>query len=186
MVPLMSLWLPILLSAVIVFIASFILHMMLPFHRSDYRKLPAEDDVMDALRKFAIPPGDYMMPCAGGPEAMRQPGFIDKMKKGPVAVMTVMVPGPPSMGANLVQWFVFCVVVSLFAAYITGLALLPGAEYRVVFRLASSVAFVSHALGQWPMSIWYKRAWSTTLKSTIDGLVYALLTGGTLGWLWPR
>jgi hypothetical protein len=36
------------------------------------------------------------------------------------------------------------------------------------------------------MSIWYSRAWINTIKSTIDGLIYALLTAGTFGWLWPR
>lgn len=34
-------------------------------------------------------------------------------------------------------------------------------------------------------SIWYKRKWSSTLKSMADGLVYALVTAGTFGWLWP-
>jgi hypothetical protein len=30
----------------------------------------------------------------------------------------------------------------------------------------------------WQMSIWYRRAWSITLKATVDGLIYALLTVG--------
>lgn len=185
MVPLMSLWLPVLLSAAIVFVASAILHMVLPYHRSDYRKLPAEDAVMDALRKAGIPPGDYMMPYPGSPAEMRAPGFIDKMKRGPVGIMTVMVSGPPSMGKNLAQWFVHCTVVGIFAAYIAGRALAPGADYLAVFRLAGCTAFAGYALALWQYSIWYKRAWGTTLKSTFDGLVYALLTAGTFGWLWP-
>ena len=186
MVAVMSLWIPILVSAVIVFVASSIIHMVLPYHRTDFGRLPAEDAVMDALRKIGIPPGDYMVPCAGSPKQMKDPAFIDKMKKGPVAVLTVMKSGPPSMGPSLALWFLYCAVVGLFAAYVAGRALAPGAQYLAVFRFAGCTAFVGYALALWQNSIWYKRAWSTTLKSTFDGLVYALLTAGTFGWLWPR
>lgn len=185
MVPVLSLWLPILVSAVIVFLASWIIHMFLPYHRTDVKKVPAEGEVMDALRKFDIPPGDYMVPHGTGPEDMKNPEFIEKMNKGPVVVFTVMPSGPPAMGKNLVQWFVYCVVVSVFAAYIAGRALGPGADYLAVFRFAGATAFIGYALAIWQNSIWWKRAWSTTVKSTIDGLVYGLLTAGTFGWLWP-
>jgi hypothetical protein len=183
MVPVMSLWAPILLSAVLVFVASSILHMVLPYHRSDYRKVPAEDELMESLRKLAVPPGNYMMPYAGSPGAMKDPAFIEKKKRGPVALLTVM--KDPSMGASLTQWFIYCVVVSVLAAYIAGRALGPGAEYLSVFRFAGCTAFVGYALALWQNSIWYKIAWSTTLKSNIDSLVYGLLTGGAFGWLWP-
>jgi hypothetical protein len=186
MVPLTELWLPIVLSAVAVFIASAILHMVLPYHRTDYAKVPKEDDVMEALRKFAIPPGDYMMPRPGSPAAMKDPAFLDKMNKGPVAMFTVMPSGPFGMGKQLAQWFVFCLVVSLFAAYLSGRALPPGTEYLRVSQIASCTAFIAYALGLWPMTIWYKRSLSTTLKGTVDGLIYGFLTGGVLGWLWPK
>jgi len=186
MVPLLSLWLPILVAAVIVFVASSIMHMVLPVHRSDYRKLPAEDGVMEALRKFDIPPGDYLMPCAGSPKEMSAPGFIEKMTKGPVAFMTVRPSGTPSMAGSLIQWFIYCVVVGVFAAYIAGRALGPGAHYLRVFRFAGCTAFVGYSLALWQNTIWFKRNWVVTLKSTIDGLIYGLLTGGTFGWLWPR
>ncbi|HSK08807.1 MAG TPA: hypothetical protein VK911_04480 [Vicinamibacterales bacterium] len=185
MVPIVSLWLPILLSAVIVFVASSILHMLLPFHRSDYRKLPSEDEVMAALRRFGIPPGDYLVPCAVAPKEMNSPAFVDKMIKGPVAVMTVMRSGRPSMGGQLAQWFVYCLVVSVFAAYIAGRALEPGAHYLAAFRFAGTTAFVGYALALWQNTIWFKRHWLITLKSTVDGLIYGLLTAGVFGWLWP-
>ncbi len=185
MVPVLSLWLPILLAAVFVFIVSSIMHMVLTYHQSDFKQVPGEADVMDALRKFNIPPGEYVMPRAGTMKDMSTPEFIEKAERGPVALMTVMPSGPPAMGASLVQWFVYCVVVGVFAAYIAGRALGPGAEYLDVFRFAGTTAFAGYALALWQNSIWYKRAWSTTLKSTVDGLVYALVTAGTLGWLWP-
>jgi len=186
MVPLTSLVIPILLSGVIIFVASSIFHMLLPFHRLDYRRVPRENDVLDALRPFAIPPGDYVMPLAESPAAMKSPEFLDKMNKGPVVMMTVMPSGPPAMGGTFVLWFAYCVVVSLFAAYVAGRALGPGARYLDVFQFAGTVAFIGYSAALWQHSIWYKRAWGTTLRSTIDGLIYGMLTGGTFGWLWPR
>ncbi len=185
MVGILSLWLPILIAAVIVFVASSIIHMVLPYHRTDYRKLPREDEVLAALRPFGLPPGDYLFPHAESPAALKAPEFIEKLKKGPVGVMTVFPSGPPSMARSLVLWFVYCLVVGVFAAYIAGRALGPGAPYLAVFRFAGCTAFVGYALALWQQSIWYRRAWSTTIKSTIDGLVYGLLTGGVFGWLWP-
>ena len=186
MVSIPALWLPILLSAVFVFFASFIAHMVLAYHRSDFRKLPSEDQVQDALRRFNLPPGDYMLPCGSGPESMKDPKFLEKMKQGPVALMTVFRPGDFGMGRSLLQWFVYCLVVSVFAAYIAGRAAAPGAPYLEVFRFAGTTAFIGYSVALWQNSIWYKRAWSTTVKNTLDGLVYALLTAGTFGWLWPR
>lgn len=183
MVPIMSLWAPILVSAVLVFLASSILHMVLPYHRSDFHKVESEDALMESLRKLGIGPGNYMMPYAESPSAMKDPAFLEKKKRGPVAVLTVM--RDPSMGVSLAQWFVYCVVVSVVAAYIAGRALGPGAEYLAVFRFAGATAFVGYGLALWQNSIWYKIAWSTTLKSNIDSLIYGLLTGGAFGWLWP-
>jgi len=185
MVPIMSLWIPILLSAVIVFVVSAIIHMLLPYHRKDFGKVPSEDQVMAALRPFNIPPGEYLIPHAESDAARKSPEFIDKANKGPVALMTVMPNGIPGMGKDLVLWFVYCAVVSLFAAYIAGRALEPGVNYLEVFRFVGATAFIGYTVAGWQNSIWYKRAWSTTVKNTFDGLVYALFTAGTFGWLWP-
>jgi hypothetical protein len=185
MVPVLSLVIPILLSAVIVFVASAIMHMVLSYHRNDLRPLPKEAEVADALRKFAIPPGDYALPCGGSSSAMKDPAFIEKMTKGPVVVMTVMPSGPPAMASSLALWFLYTLVVGVFAAYVAGRALGPGADYLAVFRFAGTTAFCSYSLALLQHSIWYKRNWGTTVKSMLDGLVYALLTAGVFGWLWP-
>jgi len=186
MVPVTSLWLPILVSAVIVFVASSIVHMVLPFHRGDLKTVPREDEVMTALRAFKIPPGDYAVPHPASMKDMRSPAFLEKRAKGPVLFMTVVAEGPMSMGPSLIQWFLFSVVVNLFAAYVASRALGPGAPYLDVFRFAGTTAFLGYSMGFVPQSIWYRRSWVTTIKSMIDGLLYGLLTAGTLGWLWPR
>ena len=185
MVSVMSLWLPILVSGVVVFIASSIIHMVLPYHRNDFKKLPSEDDTAEALRKFNIPPGDYVIPYAGSSKAMQSQDYIDKTTNGPVAFVTVLPNGPPAMGGSLVQWFVYSLVVGIFAAYITGLAMGPGTEYMKVFRFAGATAFAGYALALMQNAIWYKRNWTATLKTMFDGLIYGLLTAGVFGWLWP-
>jgi hypothetical protein len=186
MVPVMSLWVPILGSAVLVFVASFIIHMVLPFHRKDLHKLPNEDEVQDGLRRFNIPPGDYALPCAGSPEGMKKPEFIEKMQKGPVVFMTISPGRSPSIAKNLVLWFLYSVLVSFFAAYITGRALPSGASYLAVFRFIGSTAFMGYSLALLQNSIWYNRNWGATLRSMLDGLIYGLLSAGMFGWLWPR
>ena len=185
MVSLNALWLPILLSAVIVFIASSVIHMASPWHKSDYPKLPNEEGLRAALRPLAIPPGDYMVPRPSSREELRDPAFLQKVNEGPNLVLTVMPAGPFSMGRNLVQWFLYCLVISLFAAYIASRALPPGTEDMQVFRFTGTTAFLGYSAALWQMSIWYRRAWGITVKATIDGLIYALLTAGTFGWLWP-
>lgn len=185
MVSIVSLWLPILLSAVVVFVLSSVIHMVLGYHNTDFGKVPSEDQVMDALRPFNIPPGEYVIPHAGSQKEMGTPEFTDKLNKGPVALISFMPNGRPAMGKSLAQWFVYCVVVGVFAAYVTSRAVDPGADYLQVFRFAGCTAFIAYAAALWQNSIWYRRAWSTTIKSTIDGLVYALFTAGVFGWLWP-
>jgi hypothetical protein len=186
MTGLQALWLPILLSSVLVFVVSSIIHMVLPWHKNDFPKMPREDEALDALRPLAIPPGSYMVPRSSSMQEMRSPAFIEKVKKGPVMVLTVMPNGPMSMGRNLIMWFLYSAVVGIFAAYVAGRALPVGAHYLRVFRFAGVTAFLGYSLALWQMSIWYRRAWSLTIKATIDGLVYALLTAGMFGWLWPR
>jgi hypothetical protein len=186
MTGLQALWLPILLSSVIVFVLSSLIHMVLPWHKSDYPPVPNEDKVMDALRPLAIPPGDYMMPRPKTREDMKSAEFSEKMKRGPVMMMTVMPTGPMSMGRNLGMWFVYLIVVGILSAYVAGRALPAGSPYLSVFRFVGTTAFIAYSVALWQLSIWYRRAWSITIKSTVDGLIYALFTAGTFGWLWPR
>jgi hypothetical protein len=180
------LWLPILLSAVGVFVVSSVIHMASPWHKSDYNKMPDEARFMDAVRPLAIAPGDYMVPRPASREDLKSPEFADKMKKGPVMVLTALPSGPMTMGRSLVLWFLYALGVGVIAAYVAGRALPPGASYLRVFRFVGVTAFTGYAIALWQMSIWYRRAWSTTIKANVDGLIYALLTAGIFGWLWPR
>ena len=186
MVPLTSLLLPILLAAVIVYVASSLIHMVTPLHKNDVRQLPKEDAVIAALRPLAIPPGDYVVPHVGAHGNLKNPALVDKMNKGPVIFMTVVPNGPPAMAKSLTLWFVYCILVSVFAAYIASRAVGPGTEYLEVFRFAGTTAFIGYALALLQNSIWWQKNWGTTLRGMLDGLIYGLLTAGVFGWLWPR
>ncbi len=187
MVGLASLWLPILLATGFVFVASSIIHMAMPWHRNDFAKLPEEDKALDALRSLGIGAGDYMFPNAGGDsKVLRSDAYREKAKKGPVGVLTVFPTGDPfAMGAQMTQWFLYCLLVSVFAAYLTGHAVPADADYLAVFRFAGTTAFSGYGLALLQRSIWWKQRWSTTLKNLFDALIYGLLTAGAFGWLWP-
>jgi hypothetical protein len=182
----LSLWLPILLSAVIVFFASSILHMVLKHHKSDYKMMPGEDQVMTEMRKHSPGVGTYMFPFMKDMSECKSPEYLAKYKQGPVGILTILPGGDaPNMGRHLILWFIFCLIVSVFTAYICT-PLGAGAHYGLVFRWAGTAAILGYAVSNIPDSIWKGQSWSVTLKFMFDGVVYALLTAGTFGWLWPE
>ena len=184
-VSLSALWLPIVLSGVIIFVASSIMHMVLPYHRSDYKQLPDEEKLLTALRPSNPKHGLYVFPYATH-ETMKSPEMMEKYKQGPVGLVTIIPSGAPRMGKFLTQWFVYCLVVSFFVAYLTGLTVAAGTPYLAVFRVAGTAAFFAYGLGHLSDGIWKGQLWGNTIKEVIDGLIYALLTAGAFGWLWPR
>ena len=186
MTPMSQLWLPILLSLVVVFIISSAIHMASPWHKSDYPRLANEDAVMDALRPLAIPPGDYMFPRPSSMAEMKSPEFLEKLRRGPKVVMTVMPNGYAGMTGNFVGWVLFILVVTLVAAHVTAMTVPPGADNAKVFHTIGLVTLAGYSFALWPLSIWYSRAWNITIKGTVDGLIYAVATGLIFMWLWPR
>ena len=185
MVALTALWLPILLSAVIVFIASSIIHMVLPYHRSDYRQLPDEEKFLAAMRPSNLAPGLYNFPFCTHAN-MKSPEVLERFKQGPVGFLVVRPTGLVNLPKFLIQWFIYCLIVGFFVAYLAGRTVAPGAHYLVVFRVVGTAAFLSYGLGGLSNGIWKGLPWSMVLKEAFDGLVYGLLTAGTFGWLWPR
>jgi hypothetical protein len=186
MVSIPALWLPILVATVLVFVASNLVWTVLPHHKSDTRRLPDEAAAVDVLGKQGLKPGLYRFPWASGMAETKDPAFVEKLNKGPVGTLTVIPSGPFNMARSLGLWTVYLVVVGIFVAYVTGRHLAPGVHYLAVFRLAGTAAFLAYSGAQLPATIWWGKPLSVALKETLDGLVYALLTAGAFGWLWPR
>lgn len=184
MVPALTLWLPVLLAAVYVFIASSLIHMVLKYHTRDYAKLPSEDQLMEDLRKYAVAPGEYYMPYITEMKERETDEYRDKLEKGPVGFVTIT-SSDYGMGKSLAQWFAYCLLVGFFTAYVAGLALEPGAAFMAVFRIVGTVALGGYFLALIQNSIWYKRSWATTARYLLDGFIYALGTAAIFAWLWP-
>lgn len=180
-----SLWLPVVLSAVAAWLISAISWMVLPFHRGDYGKVPDEDAAMDALRKQGLAAGQYSVPHCGDHAKMREPAFQEKLAKGPVATLTVLPPGPPSMGKALGLWLGYLLVVGVVTAYVARHVLPAGASGLEVMRLTTTVLFGIHVLSQVPPSIWMGRPWRASLTQMFDGVLYSLAGGAIFTWLWP-
>lgn len=180
-----ALWLPILLSAVAVFFASSLIHMVSPWHKGDYPKLANEDALADAVRPLDLPPGDYLVPRPSGAADMKSPAFQEKVNRGPNLIVTVIRNGPRPMGKYLAGWFVYILVVTLFAAYI-GVCIADAGDRHSAIHSLGITAFIGYTLALWQMSIWYHRKVSTTLKSTVDGIIYAAVTFFIFAAVWPK
>jgi hypothetical protein len=185
MVAIASLWLPIVLAAVAVFIVSSILHMVLTYHRSDYRPLPDERETLAGLRRAAAAPGLYQFPHCGSPKEMGTPEMMAKFEEGPVGILTLMPNRPMGLGRFLGLWFGYCLLVSFFLAYVASRTVAPGTDYLQVFRVVGTVGFLAYGLSNVVDSIWKAYPWSVTCKHVFDGLLYALVSAGVFGWLWP-
>lgn len=187
-----ALWLPILLSAVFVFVVSSIIHMATPMHKSDCKKIPNEDKVLDALRSLGVTPGEYMFPMPASMKDCSSPEMLEKYKRGPVGSLLVRPDNSMGLGKALGQWFVYTLVVGVFVAYVAAHALglgplkAGGHDYLDVFRITGAVAVAVYGLSNVCNSIWKGVSWGITAKFFVDGLIYGLVTAGTFGWLWPR
>jgi len=186
MVTLLDLWLPILLAAILIHVGGFVMWMVLPHHRGDWKKLPDEDGVMHALRKSGVGVGQYNFPHCESKDAMKDPAWLAKVESGPMGFVILGAPGRPKMGKSLGQYFLYTLGVSFMVAYIASHTLPPGAPYLPVFRVVGSVATLAYAAALVPGAIWFSRSWGSTAREMFDGLVFGLVTAGVFGWLWPR
>ena len=186
MVSIPELWLPILVSTVLVFVASNVVWMALPHHKSDASRLPDEAAALEVLGKQGLKPGLYRFPWANSMAEMKDPAFVEKLNKGPVALLTVIPSGPFNMARSLGLWTGYLVVVGICVAYLTGRVLGPGAHYLEVFRVAGTVAFLTYSGAHLPAAIWWGKPLGVAFKEILDGLLYGLVTAGAFGWLWPR
>ena len=183
--PFGSLWIPVIVSAAVVFVGSSILHMALRYHRADHKALPEEDAIREAIGKANPAPGLYFTPYCTDMKQMREPAMKEKFEKGPIAMITVSPKGAPALPKHLALWFAFSVFVSFVAAYVARHTLHPGAEGLQVLRITGTVAFAAYGLSHVSDSIWKAQPWGNTARALLDGLIYALLTGLTFRLLWP-
>lgn len=180
-----SLWLPILVSTVAVFVLSAVLHMVFKYHNADYKKLPDEDAVGEVMRKHPAAPGLYVIPHCVDSKSMKDPAVIKKYETGPVAIIAVLRSGAPNLGKHLAQWFVLCLLVSFTAAYMARHALSAASDGLMVMRITGTVAFAAYGYGFFHDSIWHGVPWSNSIRGLIDAVIYAVVTGLVFRLMWP-
>jgi len=183
--PFGSLWLPVIVSALVVFFASFVMHMLLKYHKADIRPLPNEDTVREAIAKGNPSPGLYFVPHCMDHKQMKEPAVREKFEKGPVAILTVFPKGMPVLPKHLALWFGLNLLLSFVAAYVARHTLQPGDDGLLVMRITGTVAFAGYALSHVSDSIWKGQPWGNTARALLDGAIYAVLTGATFCLLWP-
>jgi hypothetical protein len=185
MVQLSQLWLPILLSAVAVFIGSSIIHMALPIHKHEYKKLgDKEPEVMAAVKSWGLGGGMFMFPFCD-PKDRKSPEAKEKMANGPWGVMLLR-DRPWNMGTLLGLWFINAVIISVFVAYVASHALREGAPYLKVFQIVGATAFLAYGGHAMTDCIWKGRSWNTLPGAVFDAIVYGCLMAGVFGWRWPH
>ena len=186
MISLAQLWIPLVLSAVLVFVASSLIHMVFKWHNSDYLKLPNEDEVRAALNKTRPAPGQYVVPHCPDMKDMQKPEVQQKFKDGPVGMVVLRASGTPSMGPMLGQWFALNLVFAFITAYVACKSLPMGASFVAVYRVVSLVTFLAYAGGSVQAGIWMGKPWGSVAKDLLDGMIYAAVTAVTFAALWPH
>lgn len=180
-----QLWLPIIASSVLVFVASSLIHMVFKWHNSDYRKLANEDEVMAAIRAASPTPGQYVMPHCIEMKATGEESMQKKFRDGPVGFLTLRKSGPPSMGASLVQWFLLVLVIATIAACLAMQCYgLHGDAHRAG-HLVGMVSLLAYACGGVQAGIWMGKPWGSVAKDLLGALIYATVSALTFMWLWP-
>lgn len=180
------LWLPVLLSAVAVFVISALIHMVIKWHSPDYRGFSNEEAVRGAIRAGNPTPGHYVVPNCGDMKQMNSEAMQRKYIEGPVAHIIVAPSGRPNMGKHLGLWFLWTLVISASAAVIVGHIIpIDPIFARKAAKIIAALTFVAYGYGSVQESIWTARPWVVTIKNLVDAAIYGVATGFVFYWLWP-
>ncbi|MGH8049552.1 MAG: hypothetical protein ACREPB_02720 [Arenimonas sp.] len=180
-----QLWLPILLTAVFVFIASSLIHMVFKWHNSDYKKLNNEDEVGAAIRAGNHAPGQYVLPHCMDMKEMQNEAMIRKYNEGPIGFITLRKNGVPGMGQALMLWFVFTLLIAAAAALITLTSVGLQAHPHLAAHSVGTISLLAYCGGSIQQGIWMGRPWGSVMKDLLDGLIYASISAFTFMYFWP-
>lgn len=179
-----DLWMPILVSAVVVFFASFLAHMVLPHHKKDWGKAANEDALLEYVRSSGIKTGQYMFPGCEDWSELKDPDKKKAYMAGPHGTIRIW-SGMPNMGRNLALTFLLYIVIGVFVAYLAVISLDAGEGFKQVFRFVGTASVMAYCLGFVGNTIWFGQPLKPFLNDLADGIVFGLLTGVVFGWLWP-
>ena len=181
-----GLWIPIVVSALAVLGASCVVHVFIAQRLRNWKTLPEEDATVEHLQKSGTAPGFYVFPrrysrASNGSEE----AYVHRMESGPWGSVNVRA-RQPSMGRSLVQSLTFCLVTSVFVAYLGTLALSPGDDFSRVFQVIGTAGILAYAFGGIPNAIWLGMDFRSAVLDVVDGTLCGLITGAVFGMLWPN
>ena len=181
----LHLWLPILATAIAVFVASSLIHMVIQWHKSDYKKLLNEDVVRDAIRAGSPGPGQYILPHCAEMKDMQNDAMKQKFVDGPVGMLVLRRSGPPAMGASLFQWFLYTLAVAAISGAMAMRVFGPMGSAHGAGHLVGLVSFLTYTGGSVQYGIWMGKPWGSVAKDALDGLIYAAIGMLIFSYLWP-
>jgi len=176
----LSLILPIVLSAVALFFASFLSWMVLQLHKKDWGKVAREDDLMAAVKKCDLAEGSYMFPCCGSQAEMQTEAFQQRYAAGPRGVLTIL--PKTNMGKNLALTFAYFLAASAGLAFLAAMAFDRGTAPWSVFRLVFVAGYLTFAAAMVQQAIWFR---PRIVGHVIEAAAYAAITGVIFAALWP-
>jgi hypothetical protein len=182
---LFQLWLPVLVSAIGVFFASSLIHMVFKWHNSEYRALPNEDEVRKVIGSANLSAGLYSTPHCTDMKDMQGEAMQEKFRTGPVALITVRTPGAPAMGKYLVQWFILNIVVAALGGLLALQTMGIAANPHYAGHFIGLFSMIVYACGSVQESIWMGRPWSATMKNILDAFIYGVVSALIFWQLWP-
>lgn len=187
MMSLEQLWLPIIVAAVFVFVASSLVHMVFKWHNADYHGLANEEAVRAAVRAGSPAPGQYVLPYCAEQKDMASEPMQQKFREGPVGFLVLRPNGSWSMGPMLGMWFALNVFVAIVAGYVAAHAIaVPSPGGLSVARYVGTVGFMSYGVGSLTAGIWWGKPWASVAKELLDAAIYACVMAAAFAWLWPR
>lgn len=174
---LVGLWLPIVISTIVLFFASFIARTILPHHRAGWHKLDHEPAFMNQLQEMNIPPGSYVFPYAETRQQSSQETFLKTYAKGPRG--TINIHTIPNLGLNLFCTFIFFLITVTLIAYIAQQAFAGWSDeseitFLKVFQIVGTISVLTYSSSTILSSISSKRPF---LMEVIDGIAYGLIVG---------
>jgi hypothetical protein len=178
--PMLALWLPIVLSGIALFFASWLAWMVMPHHKKEWQGLPNEDSFLAALKSAGVAAGQYVFPYCK-PEDWKSEAFRAKLQNSPNGNIVIW-PGPCNMGKNMLLTVIFFTVVSFTIAYLAAMAIPPTNDRWFIFRFVGTAGILVYASSNILNGIWFGRK---MLGDFIDGIAYGLITGAIFAWLWP-
>ncbi len=181
----LQLWLPILATAALIFVASSLIHMVFKWHNADYKQLANEDEVRTAIRSGTPKPGQYVLPHCADMKEMQGTEMRKKYVEGPIAFMTVRANGVPTMGAALTQWFIYTIVIATIAGAVALQTYGLKGPASHAAHLVGMMSLLAYAGGSIQAGIWMGKPWGSVAKDVLDAVIYATISAQAFMWLWP-